>query len=67
MGTDGGAGAEEASGTNDGTPALAGERGDTHRLPRLAVASDAYPRDRMLFATKLTRARLHTHDITGAC
>ncbi len=55
---------------NTGSAWLAAHRPDLaepYLARRLTVLSDKYPRDRMLFASDLAHARLHTGDITGAC
>jgi hypothetical protein len=55
---------------NTGSAWLAAHRPDLaepYLTRRLAVLGDKYPRDRMLFASDLAHARLHTGDITGAC
>lgn len=55
---------------NTGSAWLAAHRPDLaepYLSRRLAVLGDKYPRDRMLFASDLAHARLHTGDITGAC
>lgn len=53
---------------NTGSAWLAAHRPDLaepYLTRRLAVLGDKYPRDRMLFASDLAHARLHTGDITG--
>ncbi|MGH3999910.1 MAG: hypothetical protein ACRDTJ_20900, partial [Pseudonocardiaceae bacterium] len=55
---------------NTGSAWLAAYRpdlADPYLARRLTVLSDKYPRDRMLFASDLAQARLHTGDIIGAC
>ncbi|MGH3824634.1 MAG: hypothetical protein ACRDRA_17640 [Pseudonocardiaceae bacterium] len=55
---------------NTGSAWLAAHRPDLaepYLTRRLSVLGDKYPRDRMLFASDLAHARLHTGDITGAC